>query len=48
MKEAGAVPITQDESTSPVFGMPGHAIDIGTADMVFPLPDIPGIILQYL
>jgi two-component system chemotaxis response regulator CheB len=46
MKKAGAVTIAQDNATSLVFGMPGHAIDTGAADMVAPLHDIPGLIMQ--
>jgi len=48
MKKAGALTIAQDESTSLVYGMPRHAIENGAAEIISPLPDIPGIILQHL
>ncbi|HEX2944816.1 MAG TPA: chemotaxis response regulator protein-glutamate methylesterase [Clostridia bacterium] len=46
MKKAGAVTIAQDESSSIVFGMPREAIQIGAADKVVNLKDIPGILVK--
>jgi len=48
MKEAGAYTIAQDEASSVVFGMPKKAIEIGAADRVAPLDEIPGIILRHI
>lgn len=36
----GAVTIAQDEATSVVFGMPGHAVELGAAKYVLPPEDI--------
>lgn len=41
MKKAGARTVAQDEKTSIVFGMPREAINIGAADQVMALHDIP-------
>lgn len=46
MREAGAVTIAQDEATSRVFGMPRAAIEAGAAEVVLPLDDIAGALLQ--
>ena len=42
MKEAGAINIAQDETTSIVFGMPQEAIKRGGVDKVMPLEKIAG------
>jgi two-component system chemotaxis response regulator CheB len=44
MKNAGAITIAQDESTSVVFGMPKVAINRGAAQIVLPLHEIPAFI----
>lgn len=41
MRDAGAVTIAQDKSTSAVFGMPAEAIKLGAAQYILPLPEIP-------
>ena len=46
MRETGAYTMAQDEKTSVVFGMPKEAVKIGAAADVFPLQEIPRIILQ--
>ncbi|MBU1218887.1 chemotaxis response regulator protein-glutamate methylesterase [Myxococcota bacterium] len=46
MKNAGARTIAQDESTSIVFGMPKVAIELGGAEFILPLPEIPKAILD--
>jgi two-component system chemotaxis response regulator CheB len=46
MKEAGAATIAQDEETSTVFGMPKAAVEHGAADMVLPIEDMAGAILE--
>jgi two-component system chemotaxis response regulator CheB len=35
-----ALPISQDEATSIIFGMPGEAVRLGAAERVLPLPAI--------
>lgn len=39
--EAGGVTIAQNEKTSVVFSMPMHAIELGAADFVLPIDEIP-------
>jgi two-component system chemotaxis response regulator CheB len=46
MRQAGAHTIAQDESSCVVFGMPKAAIELGAAETVLPLNDIPNAILQ--
>lgn len=46
MKEAGAITIAQDERSSVVFGMPKEAIDIGAAQRVLSLEDIPETLIN--
>ena len=48
MKDAGAYTVAQDEKSSVVFGMPKKAIEIGAADRVATLDEIPAIILQHI
>lgn len=48
MKDAGAVTIAQDESTSIVYGMPAEAVKLGAARYVLPLNEIAGKIQQVL
>lgn len=48
LKDAGALTIAQDRSTSVVFGMPKAAIDLGAAGAVMPLPMIPAAVLAEL
>lgn len=40
LKEAGAMTIAQDESTSVIFGMPQEAIKLGAVDRVLPIQSI--------
>ncbi len=48
MKEAMAKTIAQDEASCVVFGMPKVAIELGAADRVLPLDEIPkGIIAAF-
>ncbi len=47
MRTAGASTIAQDEKTSIVFGMPKEAIDLGAAQTVQPLYNIPNTIIDY-
>jgi len=42
IKERGGHTIAEDESTCVVFGMPRAAIEMGAADRVLPLHEIPG------
>jgi len=46
LQRAGAPTIAQDEATSVVWGMPGEAVHQGAADLVLPLDQIAGRILQ--
>ena len=41
MKKSGAKTVAQDEASSVVFGMPKEAINIGAADQVLSLKDMP-------
>ena len=45
MKNAGAKTISQDEASSVVFGMPKVAIEMGAADRILGLDNIPHAIL---
>jgi two-component system chemotaxis response regulator CheB len=45
LRRAGAVTLAQDEATSIVFGMPREAIELGAADLVLGLEEIPAAIL---
>jgi two-component system chemotaxis response regulator CheB len=44
--DAGGTTIVQDEATSAVFGMPRAAIDLGAAERVLPLEDIPRVLQE--
>lgn len=46
MKQAGAATIAQDEATCVVFGMPKEAISRGAVDVVMPLDQIAGAVLN--
>ncbi|MBN1594334.1 chemotaxis response regulator protein-glutamate methylesterase [candidate division FCPU426 bacterium] len=46
MRQAGAFTVAQDEKTSVVYGMPKAAVDIGAAQSVLPLEEIPRTIMQ--
>jgi two-component system chemotaxis response regulator CheB len=48
MKNAGALTVAQDETSSVVFGMPGSAIERGAIEIVAPLDEIGDIILSTL
>ena len=41
MKDSGARTVAQDEASCVVFGMPRVAIEMGAADHVLPLAQIP-------
>lgn len=46
MRQAGGHTIAQDEASCVVFGMPKAAIELGAAEKVLALKDIPNAILQ--
>jgi two-component system chemotaxis response regulator CheB len=46
LKDAGGPTLVQDEATSTVFGMPRAAIELGAADRVLPLDDIPRALVE--
>lgn len=46
MRQAGAMTLAQDETTSIVFGMPREAILRGAADHVLPLDEIANALTQ--
>jgi len=48
LKESGATTIAQDEASSVVWGMPGRAVELGAADLIVSLDDIPLTIVQAL
>jgi two-component system chemotaxis response regulator CheB len=48
IREAGGRTIAQDESSCVVFGMPKAAIEMGAAEQVLPLSDIPTAVVQLL
>lgn len=45
IKKMGGTVIVQDEKTSEFFGMPGAAIQTGTADFILPLDEIPSALV---
>jgi two-component system, chemotaxis family, protein-glutamate methylesterase/glutaminase len=46
MRQAGSYTIAQNEETCVVFGMPREAIELGGAEQVAPLDDIPAAALK--
>jgi len=46
MKQVGAATVAQDEQSCVVFGMPKVAIDLGAADKVLPLSEVPGHLVR--
>ena len=46
MRHAGALNIAQDEASCVVFGMPREAIELGAADHILPLDQIPRLMLD--
>ena len=46
IKQAGGRTIAQDEETSPVFGIPAHAIETGCVDTVVPADSVAEAILE--
>jgi two-component system, chemotaxis family, protein-glutamate methylesterase/glutaminase len=46
MKQAGAKTIAQDEKSSVVFGMPKEEIVLHAVDIMLPLTDIAGYVMQ--
>lgn len=47
MRNSGAKTIAQDEASCVVYGMPKAAVEIGAAERIKPLYDIPGTILSF-
>jgi len=47
LREAGGRTIAQDEATSVIYGMPKAAVELGAADEVLALDNIPERILQW-
>ena len=47
MHDAGARTVAQDEASSVVFGMPKEAIKLGAADLILPLNQISGAIVNF-
>jgi two-component system, chemotaxis family, protein-glutamate methylesterase/glutaminase len=47
LKHAGAQTMVQDEASSAVFGMPRAAIELGAADQILSLADIPTAIWEW-
>jgi len=45
MRQAGARTIAQDEATCVVYGMPREAAELGAAEQIVPLPNIPDAIM---
>ncbi len=48
IKEQGGVVLVQDPSTAKFDGMPRSAVDAGLADIVAPVEELPGRIVEYL
>jgi len=48
LHEKGVKTIAQDEQSCVVFGMPREAIELGAADHILPLNDIPEKIIKFL
>ncbi len=46
IKQRGGTTLVQDEASSAVFGMPRAAIELGAADRVLALDDIPRVLLE--
>lgn len=46
LQGAGARTIAQDEATSVVYGMPKAAADLGAADQILPISDIPAYMMR--
>ncbi len=46
IKDQGGTTLVQDETTSVVFGMPRAAIELGAADRVLPLEEIPRVLQE--
>jgi two-component system chemotaxis response regulator CheB len=45
IRKAGGTTICQDESSSMIFGMPGAAVELGAAQQVLPLHEIPAALI---
>ena len=48
IKKNGGIVIAQNEKTSVVYGMPKAAVERGCVDVVLPLEEIPGYIIELL
>ncbi len=46
IRDEGGTTLVQDEATSAVFGMPRAAIELGAAERVLPLDDIPRVLQE--
>ena len=47
MRDAGARTFAQDEDSCVIFGMPREAIELGAAEVVLSLADIPRRIVTF-
>jgi len=48
MKQAGARTVAQDKDSCVVFGMPRAAIELGAAQEIKPLQEVPETVLHWL
>lgn len=48
IKERGGLVAVQDPSTAEYSGMPSHAVGTGLADLVLPVNELPGALLDYV
>jgi len=48
VKNAGGITITQDESTSMIYGMPQAAVETGRVDIILPLSEIAGKLVSLM
>jgi two-component system chemotaxis response regulator CheB len=48
LKKMGAITIAQDESSCVVYGMPKAAIELGAADYIRPLSEIPSFWIELM
>ncbi len=48
IRAAGGRTLVQDEASSVVYGMPGRAVEVGAAEQIVPLEQVPGAIVDCL
>jgi two-component system CheB/CheR fusion protein len=48
VKESGGLVVVQDPATAEYAGMPGHAAGTGLADLIRPVAELPGALLDYV